>query len=524
MPSPTPKPDDGLSGLTKWVRYRAAGYFNGKGIIFGADGEIFPSSAVAPKVFALYADATPHPKIAVCDANLEVFKNGEFDYVFVGRRFLEIPNRLPEEVLQEAASKLRIGGHLVVFFPINNDKTAFRVEDPSSISTTIGSFGAWQAKDFYEQEGHSLQIFRKIQGPRGVRPAKARSPKRACIVRYGAMGDMIMLTPLVHALADDGYEVTLNITTYAAPIVSNNPYVHNIIYQERNVIPNPDLGEYWAVWRPEYDKYINLSESIEGTLLKVEGRRNFFTHQRWRHETCNRNYYDFTMQLGGYPKLTGRRGELYLTGAEERTARNFRGRYRDKFFVLWALNGSSYHKVYGLFKPVVTDWLDEHPDSVVVTVGDARAKEWEFEHPRLIKQCNTWPSIRNSLALAKVADVVVGPESVMTNAAGTFGTPVITFLSHSSHENLCKYWENDYCLSPNIAVSPCYPCHQLHYNLDSCPLTQIVNEKEEVLASGPVCSMGAIEGDRVIARLQEVYNKHYQQVTPKNDILEVVTP
>jgi hypothetical protein len=511
MPLQTTQPK-GLSGLSKFVRYRTAGYFNGRGIIFGADGEIFPHNATAPKVFALYTDPQPHPRVDVCDIDMEVCKDGAFDYVFVGRRFLEIPSRLPEEILQEAAKKLKVGGHLVVLFPLNSTNTVFKVEDPTNITRTIGSFGGWQAKDFYEREGHWLQIYKKLTGPRGVKPAKPRGARRACIVRYGAMGDMIMLTPLIHALADDGYEVTLNITNYSSAVVNHNPYISNIIYQERNAIPNQDLGEYWNTWKPEYDRYVNLSESIEGTLLKVEGRRSYFTRQQWRHETCNRNYYDYTMQLGGYPDRIGCRGEIYLSRDEERTAKKFRERFRDKFFILWALNGSSHHKVYGLFKPVVSDWLEAHPDSVVATVGDARAKEWEFEHPRLVKLCCEWKSIRPSLALAKAADVVVGPESVMTNAAGAFGTPVVTLLSHSSHENLCKYFLNDYCLTPNVEIAPCYGssgCHQLHYSLESCPLTHVVDENKNIIASGPVCAMGAIEGERLIARLEEVYDKHY---------------
>ena len=103
---------------------------------------------------------------------------------------------------------------------------------------------------------------------------------------------------------------------------------------------------------------------------------------------------------------------------------------------------------------------------------------------------------------------MVGPESMAMNVAACYDLPKICFLSHSSHENLCKYWVNDFCLEPDTTTAPCYPCHQLHYSLESCPIGAIKDSTSgEVLASGPRCAMGAISPERVIARLDEVYLK-----------------
>ncbi len=468
-------------------------YLTGRGVIIGADQELLPHAATDTGLFALYADCVKHPQVDICDTSLEVLAPGMFDFVVVGRRLDAAVDKAA--AIREAASKLKVGGHLVVFCP------AATADIPKLVSTA----GGWNEKASYLRDDWTLQIYKRRSG-RGITPQPPHPAKRACIARYGAMGDMIMVTPLIRRLAEDGYHVTVNCTRYSSPILAYNPYVHNIILQERDAIPNPDLGEYWREWEPEYDRYINLSESIEGRLLKVEGRRDFFTHQSWRHAECNRNYYDFTLGLGGYPTAAGLRGELYFNSEEERTARRFRDKFRDKFFVLWALNGSSHHKIYGLLAPVLADWLDAHPDAIAVTVGDKAAKAGEFEHPQVVRKAGEWP-IRQSLAMTKYADVVVGPESVMTNAAGCFNTPKITLLSHSSHENLCKYWLNDFCLEPDPALAPCYPCHQLHYSKESCPLANIIDtETGEKLAEGPRCAMGAITGERMLARLNEVYS------------------
>ena len=99
---------------------------------------------------------------------------------------------------------------------------------------------------------------------------------------------------------------------------------------------------------------------------------------------------------------------------------------------------------------------------------------------------------------------------MVTNAAGCFDTPKITLLSHSSHENLCKYWKNDYCLEPDKTLAPCYPCHCLHYSRESCPIGTVEDtETGKELGRAPICPI-AILPVRVLARLEEVYQKHYK--------------
>ena len=70
------------------------------------------------------------------------------------------------------------------------------------------------------------------------------------------------------------------------------------------------------------------------------------------------------------------------------------------------------------------------------------------------------------MIMAKYADLVIGPETGVLNAASCWDTPKIIFLSHSSEENLTKYWKNTTAMMPPDCE--CYPCHQLHYS-DCCP-------------------------------------------------------
>jgi ADP-heptose:LPS heptosyltransferase len=408
-------------------------------------------------------------------------------------------------------SKLRQGGHAVLYFKKNlepNAYTKFRFEEDSMMELLAQS-GAWRIKYQETRDADMLLIAKKIAGTRGtIVPMKPKAPKRACIVRYGALGDMVMITPLIKQLAQDGYEVTMNITPYAAPIIENNPYVSNIVIQEREAIPNRDLGGYWGEWAGDYERYINLSESIEGKLLKVEGRRDFHTSKAFRSAVAgNVNYYDWTMTLGGYPDLVGTRGELFFTPTERKEARKLREELRGRFVVGWAVNGSSHHKIYPLTEPVLHEWLAEHADATVFLLGGPEAQRYEFDHPQVVRTCGTWPLRKTLGFIAMVADAMVGPESMAMNVAACYDVPKITFLSHSNRANLTKYWVGDYSLEPDVAVAPCWPCHQLHYTVESCPIAEL-RDGDRVVGSGPICAMGAISGDRVMGTLNTIYEKY----------------
>lgn len=496
-------------GVDGWVRYRSVGYMTGRGLAFGVGSSILPRAANAPGKFAINMELLPTPNATMCDGRTDILADESFDYVVVGPALDMCPN--PSAMFRDLVSKLRQGGHVVVFLRKETPGSSALFQfDENSVRTLFEAYGAWRMKTTMTRGNEMLCIAKKVAGRRGeITPERPRAAKRACIVRYGAIGDMVMITPLIRRLAEDGYEVTMNITPYSAPVIANNPYVSNIIFQEKDAIPNPDLHNYWAEWAGEYDRYINLSESIEGRLLKVEGRPEFFTTKAWRETTTRKNYYDYTMDLGGYPTDTGLRGEIYFSPVERREAEAFRKDHPGKFIVLWAMNGSSFHKVYPLMEPVLQEWLASHPDAVVALLGDANAAVLQFDHPQVVKTAGQWSLRRSLAAIAFAADLVVGPESMATNTAGCYDVPKITFLSHSSHENLCKHWTNDYCLAPDVTVAPCYPCHQLHYSRESCPSGIIEDDvTKERLAEGPICAMGAISGQRVIARLDEVYANH----------------
>lgn len=470
------------SGLPKWVRFRAAAYLRGKGLSMGVpsliDGPLFPILAHDGTAFNInMGEAT---QSHVLGNDLSIFTLQSFDNV------VTVANN-PK--LHELTIKLKYGGHLIV------------------IGGEIKPCGTWQMKESVYVDGLMLQVLKKLHGKADVvHPIKIVVPprKRVCIARYGAIGDALQLTPIIHQFADDGYDVTLNVSPYTETIYKYNPYVSNIICQERNVIPNVDLGEYWDYWRKEYDLYINLSESIEKKLLKVEGHTEFYTPAVWRRSNCDINYHDQHMILSNLPHSKYTLPELYFSREEIKDIEYEMRPIKDKFNIVWAMKGSSNHKQYPFFQEVAGTWLDKHPDSFILTVGGPESIPFQIKHDRIIPLAGQW-DIRKSLALTSKASLVIGPESAIVNGASCFDVPKICLLSHSSKNNLTKYWTNNYSLKPDTEIAPCYPCHQLHYSLESCPLVDLTVDDREV-KNLPRCTT-AITPDRLYNTIEIVYQQ-----------------
>src|SRR6266550_3816245 len=215
----------------------------------------------------------------------------------------------------------------------------------------------------------------------------------------GAIGDIIQSTPVFRKLKEDGYHVTLNCTPPAPEILKHSPYVDEYIVQIRDYVENKgdNLKNYWLEIAKSYDKHL---------------------------------------ELAGY-RAEKPKGELFFSEQEEICAAGFRAKYANKFIVLWSLAGSSYHKMYPYFHLVLSELTARNPDVLVVSVGDAECKLMErMPSSRYLPRSGVW-ELRTSLVMTKWADLVIGPETGILNAAGCFPTPKITLLSHSTHENLC---------------------------------------------------------------------------------------
>ena len=76
-----------------------------------------------------------------------------------------------------------------------------------------------------------------------------------------------------HYLKSKGYRVCVNVTERGENICYSDPNIDELLIQKTDQISiESRLTEYWEKMSPCFDKFIQLSESIEGSLLLVGDR------------------------------------------------------------------------------------------------------------------------------------------------------------------------------------------------------------------------------------------------------------
>lgn len=332
----------------------------------------------------------------------------------------------------------------------------------------------------YTDQGPPL--VRMLEGEELVEhPVYERPPgKSACIVRYGAIGDTIQAASVLAELKDQGYHVTFMCEPGGELLLRHDPRIDAFLVQDKNQVPNHELQAYWKVQRRRFDKWINLCESVEGTVLTMPGRANHAFPHALRHELCNHNYIELMAKIAELPLRPEHR--FYPSDIEVARAKKFIDdigkklnegfvigqRWIKPFTILWALAGSSVNKTWPHMDAVVARIMLELPNAHVIFTGDPACQiletGWENE-PRVHRTSGNL-EIRDTLSLAQQCDLVIGPETGVLNAVAFETMPKVCFLSHSSVENLTKHWVNTTSLF--TAETPCYPCHRLHYTFEFC--------------------------------------------------------
>jgi ADP-heptose:LPS heptosyltransferase len=325
---------------------------------------------------------------------------------------------------------------------------------------------------------HPFTIIKRLSGAAGEQPAPVPRPvngrKRVLIIRYGAYGDHLMVTPLIQHYHDEGWHITYNVTERGEHIFKNDPRIDDLMVQESGVLSAERivLNKYWEDIGKGFDKVIPLSETVEGHLLRIENTIEY--HDSWekRHADCNKNYIDYHFERAGLD-IKGRLPSVWLSDAEREWAKKeveqIRKKLGKRFIVLWNIFGSSFHKAYPWMFDVWMLLRTNRDDIGVLAVSDdAGGYVLGNEFSGTVFNGGGKYKFRQSLALHSAVDAVVTPETWSMTAALAFPAPLIALLSHSSRENVTMR-DGDIFLSAPLKDCPCTPCHQLHYSKNSCP-------------------------------------------------------
>lgn len=302
---------------------------------------------------------------------------------------------------------------------------------------------------------------------------------RILLIRIGAYGDCIIITPLIRYLKQQGNEVYVMTSKAGKEVLRCNPNIDKLIYYEKDSVPNDKLGEHFQKVADDNkcDKLIDLCGSIESTLALTPLQPQYNWSKQERIELCNKNYYEHTLSyydknIEYIPEICN--PEVFFTEKEQEEMAKFRGNYLGKKVVLIGLSGSSASKAYPYLTHTLSIVLEFNPNVVFITTGDDKCEILEvgLDHPNIINKSNKW-SFRQSMLMCKYADLVLAPDTGLIHASGCFNTPKICLLGQTSKENITKHFINDYSIESNVTCSPCY---RIIYSMhNQCPIENEYN-------------------------------------------------
>ena len=447
------------------------------------------------------------PDVWIDDAaDLKLFGTESMDFVFSSHVLEHIPFDNVVKCLKEWLRVIKIGGYLVMYLP---DETLYpKVGEPGAnpdhkwnvsyklLVELMEKAGHWDLVDWQRRDQNDeyslFFVFQKKAKHHTFSCSKPKlQVKQAAVVRYGAFGDIVQASSVFKGLKERGYHVTVYCSPPGSDVILHDPNIDEFYYQDKDQVPNHLLGAFWDYQKVKYDKWVNLSESAEGTLLALPGRFLHGIPPKLRHKLTNVNYLELQHDAAGIPHKPA--VHFYATPEEQAWAKATKATMGD-YVIVWSLAGSSVHKTWPYVDNIVATLLLEFPNVHVVMVGgpsavlleqgwfkvddngmplrDESGKKIPVD-PRVHPMSGDW-GIRETMAFAQVADMVIGPETGVLNAVSHEPNAKVLFLSHSTYENLPRDWNNTHVLMaknthcPGRGDNEAPACHQLHYSWEHC--------------------------------------------------------
>ncbi len=513
---------------TRKCRHRVIQFCTGTGIDLGPGPEkIFPGA------IGIGIDGAVEMRMD-CFAELfgEPFQADYFDFVY-SSHLLEHAQDV-QVVLSRWWRLVKPGGHLILYLPHKDlyrevGPGAGHLLTPESILQMMSAFASFvvvvnEVHD--ENDEYSFELVLKKAGglPGGLMGISPKPPKRVVITRYGGYGDHMIVSTILPALKRAGYHVTYFGSDKALEILKHNPHIDRFWAHPNEGPANRDLVEMWGRLSREFDAHLLMSMTIEKKMIFKEGfDQEFFLPPEQRRAICKGDYVDAVIEsaneclaVSGLPPLDVTDEEkcpvFYPTPHEKWITSLARESHKGKFLIGWVIGGSATHKVWPWAAKCAQQVLEQCPEARVYTFGGQEYRMFEWQGNRVRNKAGLL-SIRESAAMLQTMDLVVTPETGLAHCVAAEPMRKILLLSHSSAENIGRYWRNTVQIVPE---APCHPCHQIHDSLEHCPLSERTPNKMRF----PVC-VAELPPEKVAQEIIATYNslRYFQHHEKGNGVL-----
>lgn len=323
-----------------------------------------------------------------------------------------------------------------------------------------------------------------------------RAHRHCVVIRTGAHGDGLMAGSILPQLRARGWTITLACNAAVHEALRADPHVDGFIRLPDHVkLAGDQLLDWHAALARRFDRVINLTWMVEGHLLPEPHQAAYHFPAVQRRALLSGSYLDAHHRAAGLEPAHAVR--FYPDELEAQWARGHAATLGP--FALVALRGSGPHKWWPHWPHFIARLLAATTLQVVLS-GDAAALDLEakvldaLEGHGLptgrVHSLVATGSIRRVMALARHADLVVGPETGVLNAVCLEPMAKVVLLSHSAPSNLSDDWVHAHAVRPPAGAAPCHPCHRLRHAAGDCPVH---------LATGAALCAGTIMPDQVLA-------------------------
>lgn len=458
---------------TAKIRWRVAHYCRGAGLDIGCGPWKVFANAVGIDGNG-YPEAGSHgPNLVMDCAKLPIFGDRTFDFVYSSHLLEHIEDT--EATLREWTRVLDVGGHLVLYLPHRDfypnrgqpganpeHKHDFVPRDVIAVLRKIGGLTLRVAEERNGGDEYSFLLVaqRTGDGEPFVDAVSGRLGPTAAIVRPGIYGDALWASSVAHHLKAEGYHVTVYLEPRGEEVLRHDPNIDEIFVTDPAVVPQAMFGPFWEAEKVRYDRWVNLTESVEDRLLLFSHQVAFTWPVEVRRDLCDRNYLEHVHRVAGVGEKLQQR--FYPTPSEREWARRQRASI-DGPVVALVPSGSTWPKHWPWGAELV-NYLAASQVHVVI-LGDTRDLQFENSPYIHVRNPAEW-SIRQSMTFCvEAVDAVVGQETGVLNAVALERCRKVVLLSHSSREQLTRDWVNTVPLAGDV---PCYPCHQVHLQAKTC--------------------------------------------------------
>ena len=317
--------------------------------------------------------------------------------------------------------------------------------------------------------------------------------KRCLAIRWGAFGDMLYALPALERLKKEYPYLHLETGSRGKLLFDANPIFDKISSFD---LVGYDKASHHMVaqlrWKTledvGWDKAVNFWRCLEASCILEEWQEGFFhPRERRRKEMGHKNFYDMHLEKCGFPTGLEDCGTFYFPEEVLFWTEFWKKQHHGKFNIVIALAGSTAQKTPFGMRELAEEISNAWPDARFYLVGDREGAHLQFSlgKSNVVQTCGTWPYLQ-AMALTRMADYVIGPETSLLVAAGMFGTPKTMIATSCGYEQATKYQKNDFSIQSTFACSPCY---RAIYNYGLKASQRYCNEVETQFGKIPGCNL-----------------------------------